>query len=89
MGAANLLLILQPVNLNSGKPPYPLVKDMSKDELEYLTRFLDYYHAGSSQDGETDMGEIVGCLEEFKEQQDKGETDFFMPEHGTQPCKIS
>ncbi len=62
-----------------GLPPYPLVKDISSKDLEYLTQFLDYYHAGSSKDGVTNMGRIVGHLVEFKEQQDSGVTEWRMP----------
>jgi hypothetical protein len=52
---------------------------MSPDEVEYCSRWLDYYQFGASQDGVTDAGEIVGCLKEFKEQQESGKTDFVLP----------
>ena len=40
----------------SGKPPFPLVKDMAEDEIEYVTRWLDFYQAGKSEDGVKDLG---------------------------------
>ena len=55
---------------------------MSLAEKEYLTQWLDAYHAGRSEDGKTKMGQIVGFLKEFKEQQDRGETDFKLPQKG-------
>ena len=63
----------------SGRPPYPLVSLLDRDELEYLTQHLDNYQAGKSTDGESDLGEIIGFLREFKEQQDSGNTDFKLP----------
>ena len=64
----------------SGRPPYPLVTQLSKDEVEYLTQYLDNFQAGVSSDGVGDLGEIVGYLKEFKEQQDSGKTSFKLPE---------
>lgn len=61
-------------------PPYPLVKDLTANELEYLTQFLDHFQGRKSQDeGRTDMGEIVGYLKEFHEQQLSGKTDYVLP----------
>merc|ERR1712122_311468 len=50
-------------NDDDGRPPYPLLTELSKDELEYLTNWLDYYHVGRG-------GELVGILKEFREQQE-------------------
>lgn len=63
-----------------GRPPYPLIKDMTEEEVEYLTTWLDYYHAGKSKDGTEGVNEIVGYHKEFKEQQDSGKTTFQLPE---------
>ena len=63
----------------SGRPPYPLVSELNEDELEYLTQHLDNYQAGKSSDGESDLGEIIGFLREFQEQQESGKTDFKLP----------
>jgi len=49
---------------------------MDDASKEYLTQFLDYYQAGSSSDGCEKMGEIVGYLKEFMEQQESGQTSF-------------
>jgi len=69
----------------SGKPPYPLVKNLDEDELNYITCWLDYYQFGrSSQDGQVDCGEIIGHHVEFKDQQDKGETEFKLPQISNQ-----
>ena len=57
-----------------------MVSQLSKDEVEYLTQYLDNFQAGVSSDGVGDLGEIVGFLKEFKEQQDSGKTDFKLPE---------
>ena len=65
--------------MNSGRPPYPLVSQLNMDELEYLTQHLDNFQAGNSHDDESDLGEILGFLQEFKEQQDRGKTDFKLP----------
>ena len=65
---------------NSGKPPFPLLKDFTEDDLEHLTQFLDSYHAGSSTDGRTNMGKIVGHLKEFREQQESGMTEWRAPQ---------
>lgn len=65
--------------MNSGRPPYPLVSQLKADEVEYLTQHLDNFQAGKSFDGESDLGEILGFLKEFKEQQDSSKTDFKLP----------
>ena len=56
------------------------MSQFSKDEHEYLTQYLDNFQAGVSSDGVGDLGEIVGFLKEFKEQQDSGKTGFKLPE---------
>ena len=65
---------------DDGRPPYPLLRDMSEEDLEYLTQFLDYYHAGSSPDGLEAMGQIVGHLVEFRQQQESGITTWKKPQ---------
>ena len=53
---------------------------MSSEEKEYLTQWLDFYHAAKSEDeGKTGLGEIVGFLTEFRAQQESGETAFELP----------
>ncbi len=52
---------------------------MTESELDYVTMWLDFYQAGKSEDGVNNMGEIVGHLKEFKEQQDSGASDFKLP----------
>ncbi len=63
-----------------GLPPYPLIKDMEEDSVEYLTQVLDHFQAGSSEDGVTNMGQIVGHLVEYRQQQDSGKTEWVKPE---------
>ncbi len=58
-----------------GLPPYPLVKDLSEDELEYLTCWLDFLQARRSPDCVSNLGKIVGHLKEFREQQESGKTE--------------
>jgi hypothetical protein len=60
-----------------GQPPYPILKDLSTDELEYITRWLDHYHVGPDP---TNPRPIVGFLKEFKDQQDSGTSTFKLPE---------
>ncbi len=52
---------------------------MSEGELEYVTQFMDYYQAGASHDGRTDMGDIIGHIEEFAKQQESGKTEWQLP----------
>lgn len=67
--------------LSRGKPPYPLLKDMRDDELEYLKMTLDQRMFSVDVDYNiTGVSEIVGYLKEWKEQQDKGTTEFKKPE---------
>lgn len=54
-------------------------KNLSVDEVEYVTRWLDYYQANRSEDGVSNLGEIVGYLAEYREQQESGESDFKLP----------
>ena len=44
-------------SIRSGKPPFPLVKSLAADELEYVTRWLDFYQAGKSEDAVSNKGE--------------------------------
>ena len=62
-----------------GKPPYPLVKDLTEEELEFLNCWLDHYLAGPTLDGKSGVGQIIGYLKEFKEQQDSGVTSLVLP----------
>jgi len=59
-------------NDDDGMPPYPLVAELSTNELEYLTNWLDYYQVGR-------QGELIGFLKEFREQQESGITNFCLP----------
>lgn len=59
--------------------PYPLVSDLTPSELEYLTRWLDFYQCLKSRDGVSDLGEIVAHHKEFREQQLSGQTKFVLP----------
>ena len=54
-------------------------KNLSVDEVEYVTRWLDYYQANRSEDGVSNLAEIVGYLAEYREQQESGESDFGAP----------
>ena len=64
-------------NDDKGRPPYPLVQDLSEDELEFITNWLDHYELGPN-DGD-EKKPIVGYLKEFKEQQKSGCTTFALP----------
>lgn len=61
----------------SGRPPYPIVKDLSSGELEYITTWLDHYHVGPDP---KNPRPIVGYLKEFKDQQEEGTTTFKLPD---------
>jgi hypothetical protein len=53
---------------------------MKPEDLEYVTKWLDYYQFGkSSQDGTVDAGEIIGHHKEFQEQQLSGASEFQLP----------
>jgi hypothetical protein len=56
-----------------------LIANLSEDEREFITRWLDFYQARESEDGITNLGEIVGYLKEFKEQQESGKSDYKLP----------
>merc|ERR1712150_5696 len=66
-------------NDDAGRPPYPLVKDLSQGELEYVTSWLDHYHLGGIQGLMSQNPDIVGFLKEFKKQQLSGQTTFVLP----------
>ncbi len=53
-----------------GQPPYPLVKDLTKEEKEYVYTWLDKYF---------NQGPCVAYLAEFLIQQKSGHTDWFLP----------
>ncbi len=63
--------------LFSGQPPYPIIANLSTDELEYITRWLDHYHVGPDP---KNPRPIIGFLKEFKDQQDHGSSTFKLPE---------
>ena len=63
-------------NDDAGKPPYPIIKDLSEDEREYVTRWLDHYEL--SPDG-TEKKPFLGYVKEFKEQQQSGNSTFVLP----------
>ena len=62
-----------------GRPPYPLIKDLTKDEFEYLHGWLDMYLLPQTENAKDDAGELIGYLKEFKGQQASGVTTFIMP----------
>ena len=62
-------------NDDKGKPPYPLIKDMSPEALEFVTCWLDYYALTPDDIAKP----ILGFVKEFKEQQKSGKTDFVLP----------
>ncbi len=63
-------------NDDAGRPPYPILDKMSKDEVEYVTRWLDHYEL--SADGSSKTA-FLGYVKEFKEQQKTGTTSFKLP----------
>ncbi len=67
-------------NDDAGMPPYPLVKDLTEGEIEYLNSWLDHYQAAKSSDGIENVAEVLGFHKDFKEQQDSGKSDFKLPE---------
>ena len=67
-------------NDDGGRPPYPLLKDLSEGEIAYVSQWLDHYQAGASNDGIHNVSKIIGYLKEFKEQQDSGTTNFKLPQ---------
>ena len=72
-----------------GRPPFPLVTAMSPDQVEYARQCLDYLllgklaeKGGEVKGGEVDnelraMGEIIGFVKEFEEQQKKPAEEAF------------
>ena len=61
----------------SGRPPYPLLKDLSTEEKEHLENWLDSYHI---KDKDTlELRPIVGYLKEFHEQQNSRQSNFRLP----------
>merc|ERR1712151_805069 len=54
------------MNDDGGRPPYPILSQLEKDELEYVARWLDsYLHRGSVP---------IARLQEFHDQQKSGKT---------------
>ena len=66
-------------NDDGGRPPYPLVRDLSPGELEYVTSWLDHYHLGGIPGLMSQDPDIVGFLKEFRIQQSSGKTTFVLP----------
>ena len=59
-----------------GKPPFPLVSAMLPEQLEYARQALDSILLGGS-GPEKPVGEVVGFLKEFAEQQKKPASEAF------------
>jgi len=78
--STSLLLIINKKasyqHIDQGKPSYPLIKDMSPEDLEFITQWLDTY----SLDENDEMKPFVGYLKEFHEQQLSGTTSFVITE---------
>ncbi len=55
------------------------MSNLSREEVEYLTCWLDFFQARRSTDFVNNVGEIVGHLKEFREQQESGRTEFRFP----------
>lgn len=66
-------------NDDGGKPPYPIVKNLTDGELEYVTSWLDHYHLGGIKGLMSQEPELLGFLKEFREQQEAGKTTFVLP----------
>ena len=67
-------------DITRGRPPYPLLNNISSDELEFIKMFLDEkMFKVDERYNIIGISEIVGYLKEWKEQQDQGTTDFILP----------
>ena len=64
-------------NDDFGRPPYPIVEDLSTYEMDHLLNNLDSWHIKNVTTLE--LNPIVGYLKEFLDQQISGETDFRLP----------
>ena len=62
-------------NDDDGQPPYPLIKFMEPEALEFITCWLDHYALTANDT----PGSIVGYVKEFKEQQKTGMSEFKLP----------
>ena len=62
-------------NDDRGRPPFPLVSQLSQAELEFCLCWLDHYQLG----GQAGAGEVVAELAEFQQQQQAGTTTFALP----------
>ncbi|OAF70532.1 KCa2.1 [Intoshia linei] len=60
-------------NDDKGQPPYPIIKDLSDDEKEYVHQWRDHYLMRD------EKSKIVGYLKEFFEQQKSGKTTWTLP----------
>ena len=56
---------------DAGKPPYPIIKDLSQEERDYVSQWMDHYIS---------KGLCSGYLKEFNEQQKSGTSDWKLPE---------
>ena len=64
-------------NDDFGRPPYPIIEDLSTYEVDHLLNNLDAWHIKNVTTLE--LNPIVGYLKEFWDQQISGETDFRLP----------
>ena len=60
-----------------GRPPYPIIEDLSTHELDYLLNHLDSWYIKNITT--LTLNPIVGYLKEFHDQQLSGETEFRLP----------
>ena len=64
-----------------GKPPFPLVSEMTPEQLEFARQTLDYILLGETPGIlPTEIkvvGEVIGYLKEFAEQQKKPASEAF------------
>ncbi len=57
---------------DGGKPPYPVVKNLTEEEREYVSQWMDFYITRANE-------KCVAYLTEFLEQQKSGTTDWKLP----------
>ena len=58
---------------DAGKPPYPILSQLTKDEFEYVSCWQDHYIAAAN-------GKCVGFLKEFLDQQKSGKSYWKLPQ---------
>ncbi len=59
-------------NDDGGKPPYPVIKELTEEEREYVSQWMDFYTTRAN-------GKCVAFLAEFLQQQKSGITDWKLP----------